>query len=185
MLSFYLMMLETEQDKQAFEELYQTNKQIMYYTSRKILQKNEQAEDAVHQAFLKLIEIWETIKNQTSPQIVALSVIIVRNISLNIKRENKYREHIPLGEVFELADSVSTADEALDNVCIEKIMEKIKELPALYKDAVILSVGHDMNVEQIAKALKISKDAAKKRIQRGKAQVVALIEKEVPVYAQR
>ena len=185
MLSLYIMMLETEEDKQRFEEIYQDNRKIMYHTANKILQHPQHSEDAVHQAFLKMIEIWKTIKDQTCPQITSLSVIIVRNISLNMKRGNKYREYIPLGEVFDLADSVSTADEALDNVCIEKIMEKVKELPTLYKDAVMLSVGHDMSVEQIAKALKISKDAAKKRIQRGKAQVVALIEKEVQVYAQQ
>jgi len=185
MLSLYLMMLETEQDKQKFEKFYQENRQIMYYTAYKILQKNEPAEDAVHQAILKLIEIWETIKYQTCPQIASLSVIIVRHISLNTKKGSKYREYIPLELIAEIADDVSTADEALANINVEKIMEKIKELPSLYRDAVMMSVGHDMSAMQIAKILKISREAAKKRIQRGKAQLIVLLEKEVTLHVQR
>jgi len=185
MLSFYLMMLETEQDKQKFGEFYQDNRQIMYYTAYNILQKNEPAEEAVQDAFLKLIEIWETIKEQTCPQIASLSVIIVRHISLNTKKGNKHREYIPLEAIAEIADKISTADEALANIHIEKIMEKIKELPSLYRDAVMMSVGHDMSTLQIAKVLKISREAAKKRIQRGKAQLIALLEKEVTFHVQR
>ena len=179
MLAFYLMMFETEQDKQKFEEIYQANQQMMYHTANKILHHPQQAEDAVHQAFLKLIEIWGTVKEQSCPQIASLSVIISRNTAIDLARKNKYRAYVPLEERLDLEAVSRTDEEALGNISAAVILEKAKELPDIYRDVMMLYLGNDLSIPQISKALKISNVTAQKRIQRGRARLAACLKEEV------
>ncbi len=52
----YLQMIESDEDKSKFEQLYIMYKGLMFHVAMKILKNEFDAEDAVHQAFLSLIE---------------------------------------------------------------------------------------------------------------------------------
>ena len=54
----YLAMIDSYADKSKFEILYSEYKNLMYYTANRILRNSSDAEDVVHQAFLKVIEFW-------------------------------------------------------------------------------------------------------------------------------
>ncbi len=47
----YLSMIELEEDKNKFEQLYITYKQTMFYVANRILKDEYLSEDVVHQAF--------------------------------------------------------------------------------------------------------------------------------------
>ena len=51
----YLQMIESDEDKSKFEQLYIMYKGLMFHVAMKILKNEFDAEDAVHQAFLSLI----------------------------------------------------------------------------------------------------------------------------------
>ena len=53
MLAIYLSMLETNEEKNQFEQLYIKYKQDMYAVAYGILKNKEDAEDAVHQSFFE------------------------------------------------------------------------------------------------------------------------------------
>lgn len=52
----YLSMIESPEDQSKFELLYTEYRDVMYHVAFKILQNEQDAEDAVHQAFLKIAE---------------------------------------------------------------------------------------------------------------------------------
>lgn len=52
----YLQMIESDEDKSKLEQLYIMYKGLMFHVAMKILKNEFDAEDAVHQAFLSLIE---------------------------------------------------------------------------------------------------------------------------------
>jgi len=52
----YLQMIESEDDKVKFEEIYRKYKSLMFYAANKILHNEQDAEDAVHMAFIKIAE---------------------------------------------------------------------------------------------------------------------------------
>lgn len=56
MLGLYLSLVESEEEKQLIEELYNNNKQVMYNIAFKNLHNSSDAEDAVHEAFLRAIK---------------------------------------------------------------------------------------------------------------------------------
>ena len=57
----YLQMIDSPGNRSKFEILYYTYRDIMYQAAFKILHNEHDAEDAVHQAFLKLAEIIDNV----------------------------------------------------------------------------------------------------------------------------
>lgn len=54
MLYIYLSALDTDEEKDYFEELYLQYRHKMYGIAYSILHNEQDSEDAVHQAFLKI-----------------------------------------------------------------------------------------------------------------------------------
>lgn len=52
----YLQMLETPEEKSLFEQIYLEYRGLMYHVAYEILHNEQDAEDAVHQAFIKIAE---------------------------------------------------------------------------------------------------------------------------------
>ena len=48
----YLQMLETPEEKSLFEQIYLEYRGLMYHVAYEILHNDQDAEDAVHQAFV-------------------------------------------------------------------------------------------------------------------------------------
>ena len=52
----YLQMIEAPEERSKFESIYLLHRNTMYAVAYRILQNAEDAEDAVHYAFLKILE---------------------------------------------------------------------------------------------------------------------------------
>ena len=85
----YLQMIETEEDKVKFASIYDRYRDYMLTMAHRISDNEEDAEDAVHQAFLYVIENLGKIRDTTSRQTRAYLVIITEHMALNIIRKNK------------------------------------------------------------------------------------------------
>lgn len=56
MMSFYMSMIDTEENKTKFELIYEKYHKLMFYIAYQILKDNPLSEDAVHDSFVKIIE---------------------------------------------------------------------------------------------------------------------------------
>ena len=57
MIAVYLAMLETDVDRDKFMKLYESYEKKLFAVALRILENNEKAEDAVQQAWLRIILI--------------------------------------------------------------------------------------------------------------------------------
>ena len=179
MLTLYLSLLNSEDDKKRFERLYIDYKDSMYYVANKILRNSQQAEDAVHQAFLRIIENFNRFEEISCPQTRSFCVIVCRNISIDMLKQNIKKDYIPLDDVLGgISDDRRTEDEVIMNLNLELIIDKISQLPTIYKDVILLYYSNDCTIKEIAKALKISNDVAKKRMQRARKQLIYMLQSE-------
>lgn len=92
----YLAMIDTPENRDKFEMLYCKYKGLMLYVANKLLSCREDAEDAVHQAFLSVIENLHKIGEIDCPQTRSFLVIIVERKAINLLR--KRRPTLPLDE---------------------------------------------------------------------------------------
>lgn len=100
MLPFYLQLLETEGEKQKFERLYERYRRLMHWIAVGILQDEHLAEDAVHEAFLRILQNFDGIDEILSPKTRNFVVIVVRNASLNLKKKQKREDEKLVKDVF-------------------------------------------------------------------------------------
>lgn len=178
MLGFYLAMIDTPEEKSVFEELYKEYKSIMYNNAYRILKDNSLAEDAVHNAFLSVIENSKKIYNMDCNERRNYLLIINRNAAYAIYKKNKNEQNI---EDYE--NSVASSENIELNFEVtedtEKIFKMLKSLDIKYSDVLVLKFFYDMSDEKIAQKLGITVENARVRIFRGRNQLKQMIKEEL------
>lgn len=179
MLMFYLSLMDTEAEKTKFEQIYHQYRKLMFYIANQILCDDALAEDAVQDAFIKIIENLDKIEDIGSHKTKSFLVIIVRNHSINIYNERKRKAWVPL----ENADYLLFEDLVLDKINnpleeSDVFQKVIKKLPVIYRDVITLKYVHEFSNEEIALFLNINEATVRKRMERAKNKIQELIEKE-------
>lgn len=64
----YMQLIDIAEDRSKFERLYEQYKQLMFYTAFQILKRPQDAEDAVHLAFLSIAENISRISDLDCPK---------------------------------------------------------------------------------------------------------------------
>jgi len=177
-------MINNPADENKFTLLYEEYKEKMFYTANKILKDSYSAEDAVQEAFLRVIKNLHKISDVYCPQTKNYLVIIVKNVALSMIEQNKKRE-IPMSDnefLWEEANEFNLEDECLSKINFEKIVNEIQNLSDIYREVIYLDCVMDMSIAEITEMLSIPKETVKKRLQRGKNILIEKLKKEVIVY---
>lgn len=166
MLSFYLTLAQSEGEKDKFERVYHKYKGIMLSCAYSILKDESLSEDAVHEAFLKILNNLSKIDEVDSPRTRGFVIVVTENTAKNIyNKENR-------AKIVELDESIpynKTTEQAVEqNLTAELIAEKIAELPENYRRALMLRYLNGLSDREIASALGISDSLARKRLERGR-----------------
>ncbi len=166
MISLYLNIIDNEQDKDKFEQLYLTYKQDMYAVAYHILHNQFDAEDAVHDAFIRIAKNIEKILKIKCPETHAFTVIIVRNTAINIYNKNKKSSENTCN--LDDCHGLSIQDEVIKEMDYENLIDSIKFLPDSLRDALYIRCVIGYSTKNTADLLGITIDATHKRIQRAK-----------------
>ncbi len=181
---FYLSLLETEEQKKNFIEIYGRNRDSMYCVAYGILGQKEEAENAVHDAFAKLADKFRRYKKLSEKEMEGLCITIVRNTAINLLRRQK--RILPLeDDVMEAlyqeenAAKVRFPEEmAVEKEEAELIRRLLRELPAVYHDILVLRYYYGLSVKEAAKILGISQNAAQVRLHRAKEKLGKALDEE-------
>jgi RNA polymerase sigma-70 factor (ECF subfamily) len=153
-----MMKFKTALDQAAFALLIRDYASVARAVANQILCDRSLAEDAVQETFVRLIEKREqySLSNRFSPWFHA----ILRNVCIDMIRKQQRDKKCSRQFVSEVADNASSESQR-DN------LDLLNLLPTREKNVLELRVIHSMHFKEIATALEISEEAAKKRAQRG------------------
>ena len=170
----YLAMIDSDADKSKFEILYSEYKNLMYYTANRILCNSSDTEDVVHQAFLKVIEILDTISSPRCHKTRALLVTITEHKAIDLYREKQRRNVLPLAEEYIAAEIERLAAR-------DALAAAIASLPPRYRSVLLLRYDCGYSNAEIANILDTTEPNVRKLIQRAKEKLsAALSEMEEP-----
>lgn len=170
MFELCMAMIDNEEDKTVFKKLYEKYVNLMLYTAYQILGNQEDAEDAVSEAFLRIAKNFSRFEKKICPKTANQFVIIVRNISIDIYRKNKKKTEIPFEEDIDI--NIKTFDENEPS----EIEEALSRLSQNEKDILYMYYIYDTPIKDISKLFEISEAAAYKRIQRAKSSLKKILE---------
>ena len=84
----YFQLITTQEDKTKFTQLYDTYRNVMFSVAYRILQNPQDAEDAVHQAFVSILQNLNKIKAVDAPATKAYVMIIAERKAIDMLRMN-------------------------------------------------------------------------------------------------
>ena len=167
----YLSVLDSQEKKSKFEQIYLAYRKQMYYAAFQILQHDEDSEDAVHHAFIKIAENIEKFSDIECPKTRSLCVTIVENKAIDHIR--KYRHESAIYE------------DALNGIQIPMpgdhgLADAIASLSPQYRQVILLRYVNGYGVKEIAEMLDKSLPNVEKLLWRAKQKLeIQLREMEV------
>ena len=170
MLVYYLQMLDTPEEKIRFEQIYLKYRGLMYHVADSILHDRQEAEDAVHNAFLRILKKFSKFQNTPAKDLAPQIVVIARNEAISLLRKRKDTD--PLEDWGGFAE---TAEEVSD---YHALADTFTRLPQTYRAAMEMKLLLGYSDGEIAAKLGLSKKAVSVRISRGRQLLRDIVERE-------
>ena len=139
----------------------------MYNISFNIIRDKHDAEEALSQTFLKIMDNIEKISALPCPQIEPYCVIILKNETINIIRKRKKVVYIENVDYFDQdSKEYDIEEDYLKTIDSQELLSCINKLSDVEKNLIHLRYVNEMGFKEIAELLDITEEAAKKRGQR-------------------
>lgn len=157
----------SDEEKDLVNKIFSKMNVKMYNISFNILRSDADAQEAVSQTFLKIIDNIEKISALPCPQVEPYCVIILKNETINIMRKYKKTVYAENVDYFNHNDrDCDIEEEYLKTANREKLLSCINRLSDDDKGLLYLRFVYEMGFKQISELLGITEEAAKKRGQR-------------------
>ena len=170
MLTIFLAMLETEEDRQKFTRLYETLEKKVYAVALRVLRNPDQAEDAAQQVWLHLLRKWELVSTLSWEKAGGYAITAAKNAALDQLRVQRRTESLP-----EDWDPPARADGEED---YQYLVSLVRELPEGYRRVLELKLVEELSSREIAKRLRIRESTVSSRVMRGKAMLQKRLREE-------
>lgn len=87
MLALYISLLDTEEQINKFEHIYTKYRGLMFYTAKGVLQDSYLAEDAVHETFLDIIRIIDSIRANNEKELSQFLRVLTHHKAVDMVRK--------------------------------------------------------------------------------------------------
>ncbi len=162
----------SKKSKEALTKAYDRHADTLYRLALSYLQISDDAQDAVHDVFVKYINTSPDFSDEEHEQ--AWLIRTTKNRCVDILRRRKIRSYISLDDV---SETVSVEFKTGD--CdISDTMTCISKLPEKYRAVITLHYLESFSIEEISSILGVSVSAVKMRLLRGRNALKNLMDKE-------
>ncbi len=151
------------QGKDIIDSLYREYEQQMYRQAYSILKDEYMAEDAVHEAFIKLIRNRGKISDTQSRSVRSYVFKTLKSAALDLYR-NKKKERESCVEFDESLENTLTAEET----GLESPEDLLAKLPEKYAQVMQCLFMDGLSIRETAAVLQISESLVRKRCERSR-----------------
>lgn len=153
--------LSSNEDKiRKIEHMYRRKENMMYHIAFMILKNKQDAEDAVHDAFISVIEKVNIIPCKAG-EIDAYLTKCVKNRALTMLKQRQKKEN------YELRDYEATvSDVAVDRLIREEIHQYFAQLDKRSREIIYMRYVYDKSYEEIAQEMNVTQENARQILSR-------------------
>jgi len=154
-------------DRDAYYRLYKLYSRSMYSISFRITGREEDAEDALQEAF---ISAFKNLGNyRADATFGAWLKRIVVNKSINLLKKRKH-EWMPEDEQWDVAEEETQVDYR-EELTVSRVKKAIEELPDGYRTVLSLYLLEGYDHQEIAEIMGISESTSKSQLNRAKGKL--------------
>lgn len=157
------------------ETCYRLYEQKMYRAAYRILQDNVRAEDAVQEAFLKLMKGRVYFEDACSDECKKYLITVIRHAAIDIyNKKKKEQEFVCFGDETLYGERTAAGDIVREDADIREIISTLS--PRYYEVVDCLAIKN-LSVKETAKRLGISEANVRKRFERAKKKLKQALQK--------
>ena len=175
----YADLIDDAGNRLRFEEIYETYCRQMFFKANSILHDAQEAEDAVHDAFIGIARNMKTVASIANERDLRYYVLrAAENAAYNRARQTKqYRQAVPL----EAAPHVSDGgfwDAVCSRLDYERMVKCITVMLRIYREVLYYHFVLELSMPEVAQSLDVKLATAKQRLVRGKKLLLQEMEKD-------
>lgn len=181
-LMLFMMLLEDRPDDAAYlTEVYHQHYRLLYGQALSILRHEQDAEDVVQAAMLKLTQKVHILRGLDDNKLASYLVITIRNTAINHYHQNSARAKRQAE--FQPALVVEDAQlgpeaQLMDQSGVERVKAAIRRLPQRERDAMMLRYVQGLTDGEVAAALGIQAVSARALLTRGRKRLKIILQGE-------
>lgn len=175
LLAYTLKPPEVTDDRALLGRVYQRHYHKMMAVAMQILSSHAQAEDAVHETFLKLIAHMDTLRAIPEERQIYWVLTVTKNTALDLLR--KEGREMPVENALMMAATPVQAEGE-----VRRLVELIRAMPEGYRQVLELRFLAEWSHADIAKELHLSVGAVKTRLSRGRQMLIQRMREEGYTY---
>lgn len=177
MISTALALLKTDEQRNVLSEFYQKYKNRFYAIAYSKLHGKTAAEDAVQEAFLRIVDKPEKFFKIEHNKRVAYADVIVRNVAIDMFNKNNAHKIEELKEdVSDEAYTLGLEDTVIGSVSKNELLAFILKLPVLQRDILNLKVVCELSNSEIAQKLNVSETVVRQRLFQARKSILDFLE---------
>ena len=179
MIMFYFALIEEEEDRISFEQIYHDYHLQMLYVAKRYLNSHEDAEDAVQESLIRIARKIKLIPTGSADKRKAYIMTIVKNVALRMKEKGD-RE----ANCYELTkQQISFSEDPFEELCkkedFDKLLSAFHQIPLHYREVLMLRYVFDIPPREIAAVLERKETTVRQYLARGKKMVTDCYMEEV------
>ena len=155
-------------DRDAYYRIYKLYARSMYNVSYRITGKEEDAEDALQEAFISAFNNLDSYRADAT--FGAWLKRIVVNKSINALKKRKHELMLEDAEQWDVAEEEEQR-EYREGLTIERVKKAIEELPDGYRTVLSLYLLEGYDHQEIAEIMAISESTSKSQLNRAKTKL--------------
>ena len=155
------MAKKNKHDAQNTARLFEKYERMMYQAAFRQVNNQEDAEDAVIEAFLSMIKAGR-LPSADDPLAAPVLITTAKYKAIDIFTKRISTEHVPEDVLLEKASFVQVSDISLD------LESAVSNLPDHLREALVLNVYYGFSTLEIAEMQGVKRDTVQKRIKRAR-----------------
>ena len=171
LIEVVMIMFQKNKNSRIFQqELYNLHYRRIYNTCLRIIGNPLDAEEVMHDVFLKMFDHIDDLQNEKAFNSWSRSIAIRTSID-RVRKKNP---------VFEQIDQLSIAEEEPDEetvLSVEAIKRELNRLPDGYRVVLSMRLFDECEFEEIAQALQIKESTVRSQFARGREKLAKMLRK--------
>lgn len=158
-------------DRIAFHNLYKLYVKAMYNVAYRVTNREEDAEDAVQEAFISAFRNLEHYRGDATFGAWLKRIVVNKAINLLQKRR---MESIPDSEEWDVVEEEPAADYR-EGLTVDRVKRAMEQLPDGYRTVLSLYLLEGYDHQEIGEILGVSESTSKSQLNRAKNKLKALL----------
>ena len=168
MLSIVLSAVDLNtDDKNKFESIYELHKNALFHQALKIVKNENDAEDVLQEAFIKIAKNINAINDIQSKETISFLIVVTKNTAYDYMRKTSKIIELPLSETETFIDE-SALENLVSSIEYQQIISVITSIPTPYNEVLYLHYVKDYSIKKTANILDKKTATVKMQLVRGK-----------------